>query len=753
MKQKLGILLIFINILTVFLGVSAQSLNRDSIINELNNLPDDTAKVRKINEFLWQVKFSGPSKEVIIIGERNVEIAKNLNALDQAGTALKNLGTIFYYSSDYTKATLYYKKSLQTYTEAKYTKGIADANRNLGNVYSQIGDWKQSLDYLFKSLAAYEEINYTVGISGTLEAIGIVYKTSQTVDNNIDKALEYFHKAIKVKKKNNDEKGLMSSYIYIGDVYYTKLRKNMNNQNEIFSDSVEVAKKNKDSVFYYFSNAKRINQKYKNLRIACIISDALGGVYMLEKKYDSSYVNFVSSLKAKEKMGNLYGIASTKTYLAEFFKHTNQPDSVLKYYKEALDIAKKINAATIEKDISAELANIYTENKNFEKSTSLLLRYIELNDSLNNEASTRKVTQLEMQYEFDKKEKLQEAKATRQLIILYFFIIGFILMVIMAMLIFRSYRIKQKANNLLKEKNNEISQKNIILNQQNEEIEAQRDEIETQRDFVIKQRDQIAEQNKNITDSIIYAQRIQKAVLPPVTYIGDILPDHFILLKPRDIVSGDFYWAAKRESKIIITAADCTGHGVPGAFMSLLGVSFLNNIVNTLKIDEVHPHIILNKLRDKIKTSLRQTGEAKESKDGMDMALCVIDNDEKIVEFAGANNSMLVVRNNEIEKIKADKMPVGIHHKDKTSFKNNIIKIQKGDVYYIYSDGYIDQFGGEKGRKFMVKRFKQIILKNHKESMKNQKELFNKEIENWMNFDQDKRYEQIDDILLVGFKF
>ncbi|MCK4661802.1 MAG: SpoIIE family protein phosphatase [Bacteroidales bacterium] len=276
-------------------------------------------------------------------------------------------------------------------------------------------------------------------------------------------------------------------------------------------------------------------------------------------------------------------------------------------------------------------------------------------------------------------------------------------------------------------------------------IEKQKEEITIQRDNIEEQKNHISEQNKSITDSIQYASRIQTAVLPPIELVNKLLPQHFILYKPRDIVSGDYYWINQKEGKIITIAADCTGHGVPGAFMSMLGISLLNEIINKQSLKSANE--ILNELRFNIKKSLRQTGKEGETKDGMDLALCIIDMDNMKLQFSGANNPLYIVRNNELEQIKGDKMPIGIYIKDDLSFTNNEMDIFPDDCIYTFSDGYVDQFGGEKGKKFMTKNFKTLILEIHKKPMTEQKEIFNTTIEQWKGENQ-----QIDDILVFGIR-
>ncbi len=291
-----------------------------------------------------------------------------------------------------------------------------------------------------------------------------------------------------------------------------------------------------------------------------------------------------------------------------------------------------------------------------------------------------------------------------------------------------------REQNLIKEKK--------ILEQKVEERTA---ELVKQKNIATKQRDQIGEQKKNITDSIYYARRIQKALLPSDEYTNEILPEHFILFRPRDIVSGDYYWMKKKNGKTIVVAADCTGHGVPGAFMSMLGVAFLNEITNRKDINEAHQ--ILNSLREHVIKSLHQTGKEGESKDGMDIALCVIDEDRKKLQFAGAYNPLYLIRNDELIQIKADRMPIGFYFKEGIEFQSNEVELEKDDNLYIFSDGFADQFGGETGRKFMAKKFKELLVDINQKPMSEQHDILDTTVDNWRG-----DIEQIDDILVIGLR-
>jgi ligand-binding sensor domain-containing protein/serine phosphatase RsbU (regulator of sigma subunit) len=287
-----------------------------------------------------------------------------------------------------------------------------------------------------------------------------------------------------------------------------------------------------------------------------------------------------------------------------------------------------------------------------------------------------------------------------------------------------------------------------IVDERTHEVVEQKNEIERQRDVVTYQK-------KEITDSIHYAERIQQAVLPDEQILKNTFSDYFIIFRPKDIVSGDFYWMTEKDNHVVFAAADCTGHGVPGALMSMLGVSFLNKIVNESGI--VKPSSILTSLRENIITALKQEDTISTAKDGMDIALCSVDIKNMKLWFSGANNPLYLIRKENdryvlIEK-KGDRMPIG-YYSVMSDFTNHELDLQRGDKIYLFSDGFIDQFGGPEKKKFMIPRFKQMLLDNQELNMSSQKGIYIKTLEDWINGTSGETpiYEQIDDIILVGIE-
>jgi serine phosphatase RsbU (regulator of sigma subunit) len=335
-----------------------------------------------------------------------------------------------------------------------------------------------------------------------------------------------------------------------------------------------------------------------------------------------------------------------------------------------------------------------------------------------------------------------EVRQNRMMAIFAF--VGIALVLVLFSISTRAYFRKQRDNKKLTEQKDEISEKNEELNHQNEEIAAQRDEIEAQRDLVFRQKEQIEKTHEEISSSIDYATRLQASILPNTNLLKEKFQDHFVLFRPKSKVSGDFYWWTEVEKSVIIAVADCTGHGVPGAFMSMLGISLLREIVNKEFITQ--PGVILRRLRKEVIRSLDQKGEIGEQKDGMDLALVSIPFDTLKCEYAGANNPLYMLRDGQLTEYKADRMPISFYIRmDK--FTTHEIQLQKGDQLYMFSDGYADQFGGENRKKFKYKAFQQHLIDHSTQSMEEQHNALMDTIVKWQG-----DYEQIDDIVIVGIK-
>lgn len=288
----------------------------------------------------------------------------------------------------------------------------------------------------------------------------------------------------------------------------------------------------------------------------------------------------------------------------------------------------------------------------------------------------------------------------------------------------------------------ELAETERILEQK---VKERTEEVVLQRDENERQRLKLEDLYQAVTASIRYAKRLQNSILPPQNIIDSICPSSFVLYKPKDIVSGDFYWFENFEGKKFFAAVDCTGHGVPGAFMSLVGANGLNTTIRENKIFE--PGKILDNLNSYVSKSLNKSREESQIRDGMDIALCTIDYDKMELVFAGANNPLYLIRNEEFIIIKPDKFAIGSFEPGTKNFTQHTVSLQKGDVIYVFSDGYADQFGGEKGKKFLYNRFREHLLTTHKQTMAKQNEYLTNTMEGWQG-----QYEQVDDILVIGVR-
>jgi len=284
---------------------------------------------------------------------------------------------------------------------------------------------------------------------------------------------------------------------------------------------------------------------------------------------------------------------------------------------------------------------------------------------------------------------------------------------------------------------------------QTRELQETSAELKWQTENALRLFDEVESQKKELTDSIQYAQRIQTILLPEENFINEILNDYFILFRPRDIVSGDFYWINAKSNKTIVVVADCTGHGVPGAFMSLLGITFLNSIVRE---DNLQADTVLNQMREQIIKSLRQTGKELENKDGMDLAMCIIDWENSRIEFAGANISLVLLRRtadspHKMIEMRADRMPIGLYGGECRPFNRHFVTILPGDSIYMFSDGYCDQFGGKDLKKYKKKNLTKMLSEIHTLNMSDQKKIIEQTFNDWKG-----DLPQVDDVLMVGIK-
>ncbi len=461
----------------------------------------------------------------------------------------------------------------------------------------------------------------------------------------------------------------------------------------------------------------------------------MGLLYNNSKNYNEALRFAFLSLETATELGANEDISILKNNIGNYYKKLNNYTKAYDFIKQGYESAKQINKAQ----------NMYVCLTNMVEVSEKIGKYKEaleynklaqaLKDSLNNESLKKESYKKELDFDYSKKKaidslqivankKITEAKFKQEKTQRYALYGGVFTLICVAIFIFNRLQVSKKQN--------------FIIENQKLEVELKNEEITHQKDLV-------EEKQKEIIDSINYAKRIQQAVLTGEDVWNKISKDHFILFKPKDIVSGDFYWAYNTPNgRSIFALADCTGHGVPGGFMSMLGNSFLNEIVienKLFKADE-----ILNKLRSKIIMALEQKG-GEQQKDGMDMTLCVWNKLENTLEFSAANNPLWIVRDENFIEYKADKMPIGTYLEEDKPFTATLIQLQKGDMIYLSTDGFADQFGGPKGKKLKYKTMIELLVKNSHQDMITQKQLLEESLVNWQGI-----HHQVDDVSVIGIK-
>lgn len=669
----------------------------------------------------------------LIYMNRALDFFQKIHSKDDIASVYNQIGQLYYQIADYKKSIEYYTREIQIKESLNYPKGLAIAYYNFGNTFTSIGSYQQALEQYQRALKIFEEIQFSEGIANACNGIGMVYENLSQSDlatkeneTNYNKSLDYYQRALALFKQMGLRDAEGRSTQNIANVY-SRLATNkfVEQFGEQWEDSLYKIKQRdilgafSNSLEYYNQAIKILTETNNEAEIAKVNIN-LGSTYSWARDWTKADSYISKGLQLARKNNLQYEITAALYALGESqFRQRNLASAEANFI-ECAKLSSELGLKATLRFCYQKLSELYEQKDNTATAFFYYKMATKIKDELFSEKSQKIITEMQTKYETEKKEQenkllkneaeLQESIIQRQKLMILGAIVGAILILMVALLMFKMFRDKQKANQILEEKN-----------------------------------ELITKQKQEITDSIKYASRIQNAVLPSTALISSSIPEHFVLFMPRDIVSGDFYWMTKKNEKIVLVAADCTGHGVPGAFMSMLGVSFLYEIVNKENI--LQPSEILNRLRNHIKTTLCQTGKFDEQKDGMDISLSVIDKEEMKLEWAGAYNPLYQIRNGELIEFKADKMPVAVHLNDHMSFTNHEVQIQPGDSFYMFSDGYADQFGGSDARKFMSKKFKELLVTIYDKPMEDQKNILQS-----AHFDWKGEHEQVDDILVVGFR-
>jgi len=612
-----------------------------------------------------------------------LEVARRLDDNNRAGSVYHRMGAANFRKGNLQVAVENLNQALTSIGQGNALERGGILN-DLGLAYKSMGKYDVALRYFIQSLKTFQTVKNEDGMGLAYNNIGQVYY----YQSDYPKAIAFFTKYRDINKKANRASAVAGSENNIGGAY-----SEMGN--------LHLAMQHYTAARYIYDSL--------NIRFGvAILDDNIGSMSYSLGDYKTALQKHLSSYKFFKEKGMKERMVYTQHNLGLAYLGIGNFVEAERNLNEALELANRIGQAEAKKLLKESLSQVYAKTGRYDMALEAYKDYSTLKDSLSGAETQTQIAEIQAKYESEKKEeelrKQKEQLENQQKFMIAgsatIFCFG-----ILSLLLVVENRKKKKLYVALKQ-----------------------------------------EQLK-ITESITYASRIQAAVLPPSELIRQFLPEHFIFFRPRDIVSGDFYWFSVSKNRVYFAAVDCTGHGVPGAFMSMLGFTMLNQIVSTN--DDLTAAEILNRLREDVKEALHQKGSMNEPHDGMDLGLCVLDTDDLSLQFSGARNPLYLIRNDELIQYSGDLMPIGHAGKlENRPFTNHLIQLQKEDLIYLFSDGFTDQFGGDSGQKFKRTLFKKTLLAIHKEPLGVQETLLKETLDMWK-----VNYEQVDDILVFGIRF
>lgn len=641
---------------------------------------------------------------------------------EKKSTALNNLGIIAWDNGEFNKSIKYHQQSLKIRRSNGDKKGEASSLNNIGLNYKSQGDYDKTLEYYTKSLLIQEQTGYQPGISSSLNNIGNLFWET----GDFEKAIEYYQRGLVIQEKSDDKKGMSVT---------------MNNLGNIYDDQKKFEK-----ALEYFNKSVKLKEEIGDAKGLAITFNNIGSIYASKKDFSKAIIYYQKGILKGEESGDKQSLASSYNHLGKAYLELNNIKEALYYGEKSFKIAVEIESINEKRNSTELLYNIFKKNNNFKDALIKFEEYISIRDTMLSENNKNNLIKLEFKMAYQKqaaadsiknaqrqkladveiaKQKIEAEKAEADLknkrFQQYGLIGGLLMMFVFLGFLYHRFR---------------------ITNQQKKIIELQKSEVEIQKKEVELAHQQLEDKNKEITDSIKYAKRIQEAILPSRKSLQENLHDGFVLYKPKDIVAGDFYWLEKFDHSTFVAAADCTGHGVPGAMVSVVCSNALSKalleegITNTGKILDRTRELVIEKF-SKSEENVR---------DGMDISLIRLNRNELKLQWSGANNPLWIIRNGELIETKPDKQPIGNYY-DSVSFNYFDIDLKKDDIIYLFTDGFQDQFGGDKGKKFKAAKLKELLLSIQHENMDNQKNIIDIAFEKWRG-----DLEQNDDVCIIGVR-
>ena len=681
----------------------------DSLFHLLGHV-EDTSRLSTLKELSEAyIPFSLDSAH--LYANLLLQEAKSLDNLSFTADGFNMIGYVLREMVRMEESYIYFQKALDLRLDLKEYDKASNTLNLIGTAYHRTGDLEKSLDYYMQAIEQAEINGNPQCLSSPISNIGSLY--SDMGDN--EKALEYDLRALAIAKGSDDFGGMALAYNKLGTFYQE-------------TGHLDTAK-------LFYKEAMKLYEETRDNSGAAHVYNNMAIIYFMEGNTEESLIHFRMAMKMRLASGDMINYSQSLMNMGIYYQMLEEYDSAIYYTDSSIVMAIAHHGLLEQKDSYLVLSECYESKGDFKRSLSAYKSFVLIKDSVMDENGLKNIQEMETKYQSKEQQKelelkdlkikqeAEEKKYADSKNNFQFLIIGIAgaCMLLILVLIGRGYFTKRKSN--------------IKLADINEELESQKSIIE--------------EKNKDITDSILYAQKIQEAMLHSHTDVSNVFPDSFIIYKPKDIVAGDFYWWVNEGNRFYLAAADCTGHGVPGAMISVACANILNKSLKELGLSK--PSDILDKTTELVIEAFSVSeNEQTYIKDGMDIALCAIekrDKDNVTIEFSGANNPLWIFRKNgQFEEIRGDRQPIGYFENQKP-FTNSSITLEKGDTIYIFSDGYADQFGGMKNKKFKSSNLKKRLLSIQSSSLEVQKEILEKEFEEWKG-----DFAQTDDVCLIGLR-
>jgi tetratricopeptide (TPR) repeat protein len=763
-----------------------------------DNKKNDTTRANALFEIIKQgyiMEYTDSAFHFIHLLE---EFSTKKSLPKHLGNALHLKGVANYLKGNYVVAKIEYNKSLLIKKDINDLKGISTTLSNLALIHKNQGNYDSALSILNESIAIDKQLNDEQNIALVLNSMGNIYRNK----GDYEKALKHYNQALKIYQKLNNEESITTTLTNMAVVYYEQ--GDFSTAIKLQTKGLQVAEKNgnqrnmanahnsigliyydygdHNKAYYHYQKSLQIARKLKDPRYISKPLNNLGLYYLDVQQYDSALISFNESLQIDESMGDDMGIAINFNNIGLIYQYTGQLDKAIEYFTNSIQIKEKLGDLASASSSYSNLGMVYfTQQKynlainylrksyqNAQESQSIIQIkesamhlwiaykkvnkykesleayevYISTRDSLISEENQKAIIHQEFKYNYDKKvatdsienvkkaeiHKIEIAKQKAEKTALrnqqYLLFGGLGIAFLFGLFMYNRFKVTQRQRDI---------------------IEQQKNEVVIQKNIADEQRHLVEEKNKEITDSINYAKRIQEAILPSRYSLVENLKNGFILFKPKDVVSGDFYWLEKYQEAVYFAAADCTGHGVPGAMVSVVCSNALSKGLLEEGISDTGQ--LLDRTRELVIERFAKSGE--HVKDGMDISLCKLQGN--VLSWSGANNPLWIIRKSsnesaELLEIKPDKQPIGNYAEPKP-FTTHHFELNPGDALYIFTDGFADQFGGPKGKKYMYKPFKELLINIHDKSMDEQKLILEKHFEDWKG-----GHEQVDDVCIIGVR-